>query len=184
MALTTSEIKLGFKAPHFNLPNVINEQRLTLEDVSGLNGTLVMFICNHCPYVVHVLDELISLGKDYMPKGMGIVAISSNDVLHYPQDSPERMKELAIKKNFPFPYLYDETQETAKAYDARCTPDFSLFNENLECVYRGRLDGSSPGNGVPITGKDLRRALEDVIAGNEINWPQFPSMGCGIKWKK
>lgn len=119
MALTTGEIKLGFKAPNFILPNVISEQRLNLEDVSGLKGTLVMFICNHCPYVLHVLDELIALGKDYMSKGIGIVAISSNDIEQYPQDSPVRMKELAIKKNLPFPYLYDQTQETAKAYDAR-----------------------------------------------------------------
>ncbi len=142
-----------------------------------------MFICNHCPFVVHVMDELIRIGNDYKDQGIGFVAISSNDVVAHPDDSPEKMKVLALEKRFPFPYLYDETQEVAKEYTAACTPDFSVFNSKNECVYRGQLDDSRPGNDRPINGKDLRNVLDRLIAGTEIPEEQKPSLGCNIKWK-
>ena len=143
-----------------------------------------MFICNHCPYVVHVIKELVSVTKTYQAKGIGFVAISANDIENYPDDSPEKMKLFAQENNFSFPYLYDETQEVAKAYDAACTPDFSLFDENENCVYRGRLDASTPGNNMPNDGKDLRLALDCLLKGENIPESQYPSMGCNIKWKK
>lgn len=143
-----------------------------------------MFICNHCPYVIHVRSELILLANDYLKKGVGFVAISSNDVVNYPDDAPERMKELALKEKFPFPYLYDESQEIAKEYNAACTPDFMLFDENELCVYRGRLDESRPNSGVPVTGKDMRAAINMMTQGKEMTLPQYPSMGCNIKWKR
>jgi len=185
MSLTpTTSIPLGFKAPAFNLLDTVSGKNLGFEDVKGENGTLVMFICNHCPYVIHVREELIRLANDFKSKGIGFVAISSNDADNYPQDGPELMKELALEKKFPFPYLFDEDQETAKAYDAACTPDYDLFDSNDICVYRGRLDESRPGSGLPVTGKDMRAAIDTMLAGKEINEVQFPSMGCNIKWKK
>jgi hypothetical protein len=142
-----------------------------------------MFICNHCPFVVHVMDELIRIGNDYKDRGIGFVAISSNDVANYPDDAPEKMKQLARSKQFPFPYLYDETQEVAKAYFAACTPDFSVFDTNDMCVYRGQLDDSRPGNSEPVNGKDLRNVLDLLITGKEVSTNQRPSLGCNIKWK-
>lgn len=184
MSLTpTTSIPLGFKAPAFSLLDTVSGQQKTYDDIKGENGTLVMFICNHCPYVIHMHDQLIAIGEEYRSKGIGFVAISSNDVENYPQDRPELMKQLAIEKGFPFPYLYDETQEVAKAYDAACTPDFDLFDANDIAVYRGRMDESRPGNNAPLTGRDMRAALDAVIAGKEIEGPQYPSMGCNIKWK-
>lgn len=182
--LTTS-IPLGFKAPDFALKDVVSGKTISFKDVKGEKGTLVMFICNHCPYVIHVIDELVNLGNEYAEKGIGFVAISSNDVLNYPQDGPELMKEFAEERVFPFPYLYDESQDVAKAYDAACTPDFSLFNASDECVYRGELDGSRPGSEVPVTGASMRDALDKVLL-NEIipAEEQRPSMGCNIKWKE
>jgi thiol-disulfide isomerase/thioredoxin len=156
---------------------------MTLADVTGEHGTVVMFICNHCPFVVHVLDELIRVANEYRIKGIGFVAISSNDVANYPDDSPEKMKQLADTKAFPFPYLYDETQEVAKAYTAACTPDFSVFNASGKCVYRGQLDASRPGNDEPINGEDLRLVLDNLLSGQEIPTDQIPSIGCNIKWK-
>jgi len=143
-----------------------------------------MFICNHCPYVIHVHDELLKITREFTEKGISFVAISSNDVINYPQDSPELMKELAKELDFNFPYLYDESQEVAKGYKAECTPDFFVFDGQLKCAYRGRMDGSSPGNGVPLTGEDLRRTLNNLLARLPIDTEQHPSMGCNIKWKQ
>ncbi|MBL4654038.1 MAG: thioredoxin family protein [Flavobacteriales bacterium] len=179
----TTDIPLGFTAPNFSLPDVISEKDLSLFDVKGEKATLVMFICNHCPFVVHVIDELVKLGEDYLDKGVRLVAISSNDVENYPQDGPELMKKFAIENGFPFPYLFDESQEVAKAYDASCTPDFSILDANLNCVYRGQLDGSRPGNGVSVDGGDVRAALDAMLKGNQISQFQIPSLGCNIKWK-
>ena len=182
--MKTTPLELGFKAPEFELPDVVSGNRVTLQNVRGENATLVMFICNHCPYVIHVRSELIRLAKDYQLKGVGFVAISANDAERYPDDGPEKMKELAEEMEFPFPYLYDESQEVAKAYDAACTPDFALFDNDLKCVYRGRLDGSTPGNDQPLNGADMRRALDDLLNEHMIDWQQEPSMGCSIKWKE
>jgi peroxiredoxin len=179
----TVQLELGYKAPAFELPNVVTGNNTTLNDVSGKKGTLVMFICNHCPFVIHVMDELIQIGNDYNDKGIGMVAISSNDVSTHPDDSPEKMKKLALKKEFPFPYLYDESQEVAKAYTAACTPDFSVFDADGICVYRGQMDDSRPGNDQPVNGRDLRKLFDDLIAGNAIDSNQKPSLGCNIKWK-
>jgi thiol-disulfide isomerase/thioredoxin len=184
MSLTpTTSIPLGFKAPEFLLPDAVSGQAMSYSDIRGEKGTLVMFICNHCPFVIHVQEQLIAIANDYRERGIGFVAISSNDVENYPQDRPELMKELALEEGFPFPYLYDETQEVAKAYDAACTPDFDLFDANDICVYRGRLDESRPGNDAALTGEDMRAAIDTVIAGKEIEGVQYPSMGCNIKWK-
>lgn len=179
----TAKIGLGYIAHDFNLPNVVTELSVNLASVRGDNGTVVMFICNHCPFVVHVMDELIRIGNDHTERGIGFVAISSNDVANYPEDSPEKMKELALEKSFPFPYLYDETQEVAKAYFAACTPDFSVFDANDRCVYRGQLDDSRPGNSEPVNGKDLRNVLDLLIIGKPAPTDQKPSIGCNIKWK-
>ncbi len=184
MALTQSNmLPLGTKAPDFRLPDTVSGKEMTFADVKGARGTVVMFICNHCPYVKHVNDELVRLANDYLPKGIGFVAISSNDVENYPDDSPDKMREQALALGYPFPYLYDETQEVARAYDAACTPDFYLFDADDRLVYRGRLDDSRPGSDVPVTGKDLRAALDALLAGKPIPEPQYPSMGCNIKWK-
>lgn len=180
----TTQIPLGFTAPDFTLPNVVSGEQNSLGQLKGEKATLVMFICNHCPFVVHVMDELIKLGNDYKDKGVRLIAISSNDVVNYPDDSPEKMKTLAVDKQFPFPYLYDESQDVAKAYDAACTPDFSIFDSELKCVYRGQLDGSRPENGVPVDGRDIRFALDALVSGNEVSAIQLPSLGCNIKWKE
>lgn len=176
-------LPLGTAAPEFRLFDTVSEKMLSLKDVKGETATVIMFICNHCPFVLHVNEQLIALTTDYKNYGVGFVAISSNDVENYPQDSPELMKELAEDLNYPFPYLYDETQEVATAYDAACTPDFYIFNSELKLVYRGQLDSSRPGNDKPINGKDIRNSLNAIIAGNEVEQNQIPSMGCNIKWK-
>lgn len=184
MARTPSNmLALGTKAPEFELLDTVSNETLSLEKLKGKNGTVVMFICNHCPFVIHVNPELSKLGKEYQAKGIGFVAISSNDVINYPQDAPDLMKEKAKAMEYSFPYLYDETQEVAKAYDAACTPDFYLFDANLELVYRGQLDDSRPGNGLPLTGSDLRNAMDAVLNGNAVDSNQKPSIGCNIKWK-
>lgn len=184
MARTPSSmIPLGSPAQVFRLPDTRNGEFVSLEDIRGEKGTLVMFICNHCPFVKHVISELTSLGNEYQSKGFGVVAISSNDVENYPDDSPEKMKELAESEGFEFPYLYDESQDVAKAYDATCTPDFFLFDSNLACVYRGQLDDSRPDNGAPVSGKDLRLALDCLEKGEENSAEQIPSIGCNIKWR-
>ena len=184
MARTPSNmLALGTKAPNFNLTDTVTDTQKSLQEVKGEKGTVIMFICNHCPFVVHVNPEISKLGKEYQSKGIGFVAISSNDVRNYPDDSPHLMKLKAKEEGYTFPYLYDETQEVAKAYDAACTPDFYLFNGNLDLVYRGQLDDSRPGNGLPLTGTDLRNAMDALLAGKAISSVQKPSIGCNIKWK-
>ena len=180
----TTQIPLGFKAPNFSLPDVLSSKNIALENVSKKNGLVVMFICNHCPFVIHVMDQIIAVATDYLSKEIGFVAISSNDVDNYPDDSPEKMKALAIEKKFPFPYLYDESQDVAKQYDAACTPDFSVFDKNLTCVYRGQLDGSRPGNDIENNGTDLRKVLDYILEGRKLDFEQLPSIGCNIKWKQ
>ena len=175
-------LPLGTLAPDFSLPNV-DGRILSLADVAGPRGTVVMFICNHCPFVKHVADELARLGRDYLPRGIGFAAISSNDVATHPADSPEQMVREAEERGYPFPYLYDETQDVAKAYHAACTPDFYVFDAERKLVYRGQLDPSRPGSGVPVTGADLRAALDALLAGKPPVAEQVPSLGCNIKWK-
>jgi thiol-disulfide isomerase/thioredoxin len=159
------------------------EKNISLENVRGGVATVIMFICNHCPFVKHVNAELVKVANDYNNKGIGFVAISSNDVVNYPDDSPALMKEVAKHLNYPFPYLYDESQEVAKAYDAACTPDFFIYDKNLKLVYRGQLDDSRPGNEIPVTGKDIRHALDCLTGGQPVPEFQRPSIGCNIKWK-
>lgn len=185
MSLTPSNmLELQTTAPAFELPDVISGNVISLSEISsGKQGTVIMFICNHCPYVKHIQSELVRLTSDYKDKDVSFVAISSNDVENYPEDSPEFMLEEAKKWSYTFPYLYDETQEVAKAYKAACTPDFYLFDKNLQLVYRGQLDGSRPGNDVLLTGEALREALDSMLAGIPISENQIPSMGCNIKWK-
>jgi peroxiredoxin len=175
-------LPLGTIAPDFSLPNV-DGRMVGYADAAGLRGTVVMFICNHCPFVKHVADELARLGRDAMSRGIGVVAISSNDVATHPADSPEQMVREAEERGYPFPYLYDETQEVAHAYRAACTPDFFLFDADRRLVYRGQLDASRPGNDIPVTGADLRGALEALLAGRPASAEQLPSLGCNIKWK-
>jgi thiol-disulfide isomerase/thioredoxin len=185
MAQTPSTmLPLDTKAPSFSLPDTVSGKTLTLEQLKSGTATLVMFICNHCPFVKHVNKELVRLASDYIPKDVSFIAISSNDAVNYPDDSPEKMKETARTLGYPFPYLYDETQEAAKAYAAACTPDFFLFNQNLSLVYRGQLDDSRPSNNIPVTGKDIRHALGCILAGKPVPEFQRPSIGCNIKWKK
>jgi peroxiredoxin len=182
-AVETTSIPLGFAAPDFTLPDTVSGKEISLKDLKGEKGTLIMFICNHCPYVVHIKEQLVSLANDYQSKGISFIAISSNDVVKYPADSPENMKIFAEQNKFPFPYLYDESQDVAKAYDAACTPDFSIFDTDMKCVYRGQLDGSRPSNGKPVTGEDIRNFLDSLIAGKISGVSQIPSIGCSIKWK-
>lgn len=178
-------MNLGTTAPDFRLPDVLSGKELSLEELRGEKGTLIMFICNHCPYVIHVMPEIARVAADYRSKGIGLIAISSNDVEAYPQDSPEKMKEFSGTWKLGFPYLYDATQGVAKAYDAACTPDFYLFDGGLKLAYRGRLDESRPReeNPKPLSGKDLRGALNALLSGEPLSEIQFPSMGCNIKWK-
>jgi len=184
MASTTSNMMaLGTKAPAFTLLNVVDDANESLDELKGVKGTVIMFICNHCPFVKHINHELSNLAKVYKSKGIECIAINSNDVERQPEDSPENMKQNAIDQDFIFPYLYDQTQEVAKAYDAACTPDFFLFDKDLKLVYRGQLDDARPGNDQPINGKDLREALNALLNNSPINKDQKPSIGCGIKWK-
>lgn len=185
MARTPSTmVLLGTKAPAFELPDSVTNNSVSIEQVTGTVATVVMFLCNHCPFVKHINDELVKLANDYKEKGIGFVAISSNDATNYPQDAPDLMKKLAQELQYPFPYLYDETQNIAKAYDAACTPDFFVYNKDLDLVYRGQLDDSRPGNNIPVTGKDIRTALDCLINGKPVDEFQRPSIGCNIKWKQ
>jgi peroxiredoxin len=185
MSKTASNmVPLGTAAPDFYLKDTNSaDASFSFADIKGKKGTLVMFICNHCPFVHHVIREVVRVANDYRVQGIGIVAISSNDVLNFPQDSPELMTKFAFENNFEFPYLYDETQEVAKEYGAACTPDFFLFDNQNKLVYRGQLDDSRPGNGIPLSGNDLRGAIDGVIYNRVINPNQKPSIGCNIKWK-
>ncbi len=183
MARTPSNmIPLGTKAPDFSLFDTVSGQTLSLQELRGEKGTVILFICNHCPFVIHVNPEIARLGTEYQNKGIGFIAISSNDVNNYPQDAPHLMTKVAKEAGYSFPYLYDVKQEVAKAYDAACTPDFYLFDRDLELVYRGQLDDSRPGNHLPLNGNDLRNALEALLRGNPVLDDQKPSIGCNIKW--
>jgi thiol-disulfide isomerase/thioredoxin len=185
MSLTPSNmLPLGTKAPDFKLMNTVDGTLTSLDEAKGLNGTLVMFICNHCPFVNHVNPQLSRLAKDYASKGIKCIAISSNDVENYPQDAPHLMKQHAIDNDYKFPYLYDQTQDVAKAYNAACTPDFYVFDGNLKLVYRGQLDDSRPGNNIELTGQDIRDTLSNLLNKRSIPETQKPSIGCNIKWKQ
>jgi peroxiredoxin len=184
MTLTESTmLSLGTKIPEFSLSDVVTGKTVLLNDFSDDKALLVMFICRHCPYVVHVQEELARLGKDYKDENIDIIAISSNDPDYDSDDRPERLKEMAEDLNFSFPYLFDETQEVAKAFTAACTPDFFLFDKDKQLVYRGQLDDSRPGSGQPVTGKDLREAMDATLSGKSVSEEQKPSSGCNIKWK-
>jgi len=184
MAATPSNmLPLGFQAPNFRLLDTISGNEFELKDLASEKATVIMFISNHCPFVKHVNEQMVKLANDYIPKGISFIAIGSNDVINYPEDSPEKMTEYAQKLKYPFAYLYDETQEIAKAYDAACTPDFYIFDKDKKCVYRGQLDDSRPGNGKPVTGKDIRAALDAILSNTAIDPKQMPSIGCNIKWK-
>jgi peroxiredoxin len=184
MSKTASKmVLLGTAAPEFYLKGTNSNEWFSFSDLKGEKGTLVLFICNHCPYVRHVIAEIVMIANDYRVQGIGVIAISSNDVVKYPQDAPELMTEFAFENKMEFPYLYDETQEVAKAYDAACTPDFFLFDNENKLIYRGQLDDSRPGNGIPLSGNDLRAAIDGLIYNRIINPNQKASTGCTIKWK-
>ena len=177
-------IPLSSRAPAFILPEVGNESIISLQQMKSKTATVIAFICNHCPFVKHINPQLVQLANDYASKGVQVIAISSNDVLQYPEDGPQNMKIVALQLNYPFPYLYDETQEVAKAYNAACTPDFFIYDSSLQLTYRGQLDDSRPGNEIPVSGKDIRGVLDSMIKGERVNTFQKPSIGCSIKWKR
>jgi peroxiredoxin len=184
MARTPSVMTpLGSKAPFFTLPDTVSGKDVSLAAVKGPTATVILFICNHCPFVKHVNAALVKLGNDYKVKGISFIAISSNDVASYPDDGPEQMKLVAEQQHYPFPYLYDASQEVAKAYEAACTPDFFVYDSNLQLAYRGQLDDSRPGNDKPVSGADIRNALDHLIQGKPVPADQKPSIGCSIKWK-
>jgi peroxiredoxin len=185
MVLTPSNmLPLGTRAPDFKLWDVISDKELTLNELKSDIATVIMFICNHCPYVKHVQKGLVELANDYIPKEISFIAICSNDIENYPDDSPENMKAVAKRLGYPFPYLFDESQEIARAYNATCTPDFYIFDKDLRCVYRGQMDDSRPGNEKPVTGKDIRDALDNILGEKPVSEEQYPSIGCNIKWKQ
>ena len=177
-------IPLGTKAPAFNLPDVQDGKYHTLNELRGTRATLIAFVCNHCPFVKHINPQLVQLAGDYANKGVRIIAISSNDIIQYPEDGPEQMKKVAATLGYSFPYLFDETQEVAKSYQAVCTPDFFLYDAALKLVYRGQLDESRPGNDIPVTGRDIRSALDEMLLGKAVSEFQKPGIGCNIKWKE
>jgi peroxiredoxin len=185
MALTPSNmIPLGTTAPSFILPDVVSGKQLSLSGLQGEKATVLMFICNHCPFVKLINHQLVQLANDYMPKGVSFIAISSNDAVTHPDDAPDKMKQVATEHLYPFPYLFDESQEVAKAYDAACTPDFYIFDKQLSLVYRGQLDDARPSNQIEPSGKDMRKALDDLLNDKSVDPHQRPSIGCNIKWKK
>lgn len=184
MAQTPSNmIPLGTIAPSFNLKDTNSNDVYSFDDLKGSKGTLVIFMSNHCPFVLHAVNEIVMIANDYRVQGLGVIAISSNDIEKYPEDSPELMTEFAFHNKIDFPYLFDETQETAKAYDAACTPDFYLFDSQNKLFYRGQLDDSRPGNGISLSGNSLRAAIDALIYNRSLNEIQKPSIGCNIKWK-
>jgi thiol-disulfide isomerase/thioredoxin len=184
MALTESTmVGLGTTAPDFQLPDAVSGKTISLHSFVADKALLVMFVCRHCPYVQHVKHELGRLGQDYAGKSLGILAISSNDVAEFPDDAPDKMREMAVELGFRFPFCYDENQQTAKAYTAACTPDFFLFDQKRRLVYRGQLDDSRPDSPKPVTGRDLRAAMDAALAGQAVHSDQKPSLGCNIKWK-
>lgn len=181
-AVSSTMLSLGTVAPEFVLTDTVSGKDISLESTRSSLATVIMFICNHCPYVKHVNQEIVRLANDYQARGVSFVAISSNDVEAYPADSPERMKEVAAQHGYPFPYLYDEDQSVARAYQAACTPDFFIFDGQMKLVYRGQLDGSRPRNDIPVSGEDVRAALDALLTGQPISKDQRPSIGCNIKW--
>lgn len=184
MAITPSNpFVTGTQAPDFMLPDTVSGKEVSLSNLKGENGTVILFICNHCPFVIHINKQLVALANDYISKGISFIAISSNDVANYPEDAPDKMALQAKRLAYPFPYLYDETQEVAKSYDAACTPDFYVFESELKATYHGQLDSSRPGNGETVTGIDIRNAIDAVLSGMPAIEMQRPSIGCGIKWK-
>ncbi|MFT3907056.1 MAG: thioredoxin family protein [Steroidobacteraceae bacterium] len=184
MAMTGSRmLALGTVAPDFALPDAVSGQVCTLAQCAGVHGLLVAFICNHCPYVLHILDALVQFAHDYRPRGLHTVGISANDIASHPQDAPPQMQQLALARKFGFPYLYDESQQTARAYQAACTPDLFLFDAHRHLVYRGQFDASRPRSSVPVTGRDLRAAADALLAGLPVPAVQIASVGCNIKWK-
>ncbi|TSA38119.1 MAG: thioredoxin family protein [Porphyromonadaceae bacterium] len=183
MSLTTSNpFPLGSKAPDFMLPDTVSGKILSLTGLKSDKATVIMFICNHCPYVKHVNKELVAMANKYIKKGVSFIGINSNDARRYPDDSPEQMTVVARKNNYPFPYLFDKTQEVAQAFDAACTPEFYVFNKDMSLVYHGQMDDSRPSNNIPVTGEDLAMALDLTLAGKPIQGIQKPGIGCGIKW--
>ena len=183
MAMTPSNmLPLGTQAPNFNLPDTISGNTYSLERLKGKKATVVMFICNHCPFVIYINQRLTQIANTYIEQGINFIAISSNDAINYPQDGPEQMALHAKKERYPFVYLYDETQKVAKDYDAACTPDFYVFNAHLKLTYRGQLDSSRPGNNIEVTGEDLTHALDCIIDNKANTKTQKPSIGCNIKW--
>jgi peroxiredoxin len=176
-------LALGTPALEFSLPDAVSGRTVSLAEFANAPALLVMFMCNHCPYVKHVADQMAQLVREYQERGVAVVGISANDAAEYPDDSPENMAQEAERRGYTFPYLYDETQEVAKAYQAACTPDFYVFDRDHHLAYRGQMDDSRPGNGIPVTGQDLRRALDAVLAGRPVPHNQRPSLGCNIKWK-
>jgi len=181
---STTIIPLGFKAPPFSLYNPYKKEKQRLEKLASKKATVLIFMCNHCPFVINVLPKLVEIANIFMNQGVAFVGINSNDIIKYPDDSPLKMIELIKTYKIPFPYLFDETQEIAKKYSAACTPDFSVFDGKLKCVYRGQMDDSRPGNQKLPTGLDLSRALKDVLQGKGLKKEQKPSLGCNIKWKE
>jgi peroxiredoxin len=176
-------LPLGTPAPDFSLPDVVTGKVTYLSSLPPARALLVMFICRHCPYVIHAREEILRIARDYQPKDVSFVAISSNDATTYPDDAPDKLREMAVDHKFPFPFLYDESQIVAKAYDAQCTPDFYLYDSRRRLAYHGRLDDSTPGNGISVTGREMRQALDALLAGSECPAVQKPSIGCSIKWK-
>ncbi len=184
MAKTPSTmLPLGTHAPYFSLTDVVSNRLINFDAQHKAKASVIFFICNHCPYVIHINSELSRLAKDYMNKGVSFIAINSNDVAHYPADAPEHMISMAKENNFVFPYVFDETQDVARAYKAACTPDFYIFNAALNLVYRGQLDDSRPGNNIPVTGESIRMALDNILAGEGVDPLQKASLGCNIKWR-
>ena len=185
MALTeTTNIPLGFIAPSFELLNPLTNKKEKLNDLKSNKATVIVFMCNHCPYVIHILNQLVEISNEYKQKNVNFIGINSNDIISYPEDSPENMRKLIKDFNIKFPYLFDETQEVAKAYNAACTPDFNVFDKNMKCVYRGQMDSSRPGNDKVIDGKDLRSVIDEILNNKPISQNQIPSIGCNIKWKQ
>jgi len=184
MAMASVMLPLGTPAPPFSLRDVVSSQIYSLDSFAGKTALLVMFLCRHCPYVEHVEHEIAKMGRDYTDTGLGIIGISSNDPVQYPDDAPPRLKEMAERLRLPFPFCFDETQDVAKAYRAACTPDFYLFDRERQLVYRGQLDDSRPGSNKPVTGRDLRAAIDAVLTGKPVNRNQKASIGCSIKWKR
>lgn len=181
--VSSTMLPLGTIAPNFNLINTINDQSCSLEQCQSAIATVIMFICNHCPYVQLVIPKLVKVANTYQAQGIAFIAISANDATQFPEDGPNAMHKFAQQYQFPFPYLYDSSQEVAKAYHAACTPDFYIFDAKMSCVYRGRFDDATPGNGKPVTGHDLRGALDNILAHKAIDSQQYPSLGCNIKWR-